>query len=60
MSALASRLPDTAWFHRHRGKFAGFAFGVAAPLLLAGVVWASFTGGLSLHPVNQPSIYFDF
>lgn len=57
MSALASRLPDAAWFHRHRAKFAGFASGVALQLVLAGMVTAIHGGGLSDSPSIQPSPY---
>jgi hypothetical protein len=60
MPAFAMRLPDAAWFHRHRGKFAGFAFGLLTPLVLAGMVSAVFTGGLSDQPALAPSVYFQF
>jgi hypothetical protein len=57
MSALTSRLPDVAWFHRHRAKFAGFASGVALQLVLVGMVSAMHGGGLSDRPVIQQSPY---
>jgi hypothetical protein len=57
MSALASRLPDAAWFHRHRAKFAGFASGVALQLVLAGMVSAMSGGGFSDRPLIEPSPY---
>jgi hypothetical protein len=57
MVALASRLPDTAWFHRHRAKFAGFASGVALQLVLVGMLSALHGGGLSDRPVVEPSPY---
>jgi hypothetical protein len=57
MASLSARLPDTAWLHRHRAKFAGFAFGVGLQLVLAGMVLAMQDGGLSDRPVNLPSPY---
>jgi hypothetical protein len=57
MPALTSRLPDAAWFHRHRAKFAGFVSGAALQLILVGMVLAMHGGGLSDSPVVQPSPY---
>ncbi len=57
MHALFSRLPDTAWFRRHRAKFAGFATGAALQLLLVGMLSAIDGGGLSDRPVVEPSPY---
>jgi hypothetical protein len=44
---LADRLPSAATLSRRRGAIGGFATGVAFPLLLAGLVLAMQTGGLS-------------
>jgi hypothetical protein len=57
MRAVLSRLPDAAWFHRNRGKFAGFFSGVALQLVLAGMVGSFYGGGLSDSPVIEPSPY---
>jgi hypothetical protein len=57
MSALIARLPDHAWVHRHRAKFAGFLCGAAIQLVAAGLIHAIWTGGLSDQVVRVPSVY---
>jgi hypothetical protein len=57
MQPLLSRLPDVAWFRRHRAKFAGFLSGVALQLVLVGMVSAMHGGGLSDRPAVAPSPY---
>ncbi len=44
MSALTARLPDAAWFHRHRAKFAGFLCGAALQLVAMGLIQAIWSG----------------
>jgi hypothetical protein len=57
MASFPIRLPDGAWLHRHRAKFAGFLAGAALQLVLAGLVQTVFTGGLSDQFVPRPSVY---
>ena len=57
MATLPIRLPNGAWFHRHRAKFAGFLAGAALQLVLAGLVQTVFAGGLSDTILRQPSVY---
>ena len=57
MSALIARLPDAAWFHRHRAKIAGFLCGAALQLVAAGLIQTIWTGGLSDQALPVPSVY---
>lgn len=58
MEAIMRRLPTAEGIGRNRGKIAGFAFGVLAPLLLAGVLVTAYTGhSLFITPPPPTPIY---
>lgn len=61
MDRILRRLPDPDALHRRRGAFAGFAAGVAVPLLLAGLVLVSFRGyGITEDAPTPPQVYTNF
>ncbi|NNJ69167.1 MAG: hypothetical protein HKP54_14145 [Boseongicola sp.] len=61
MQNVLNRMPDSASLHRRRGAFAGFAAGIAVPLLLVGVFIVSFRGyGIMEEAPQPPQIYSNF
>ncbi len=61
MRRLARLLPTPEGLARNRARIAGFAFGVAAPLVLSAFVTVLYTGhGLSETPVSPPPVYPNF
>lgn len=57
MLALARRLPTAESLRRRAPAIAGFFFGAALQLVLAGIVAAAHSGGLSDTSVARPSVY---
>ena len=61
MRRFLQRLPDAETLHRRRGAFAGFAAGVFAPLVLAGLFLVSFRGyGITESAPVPPQVYTNF